>query len=175
MVKRLINKVVNSYLRKTDPVKWAKRLGVKVGEHTVISPDTHFPSEPYLVAIGNHVQIAPSVSIYTHGGSNCIRKNIPDFDAFGKILIEDWVYIGSNSLIMPGVTIGEGALVAAGSVVTKSVAPRTVVGGNPAKLIGTIDEYASRNIKFNAHTKGLSYNEKKRYLLSLSEDKFIKK
>lgn len=175
MIKRIINKLINSYLRKTNPVKWARRLGVKVGEHTAISPDTHFPSEPYLVSIGSNVQITRSVSIYSHGGGNVVRRQIPDFDCFGKVVIEDWVYIGSNSLIMPGVTIGEGALVAAGSVVTKSVAPRTVVGGNPAKFICTVDEYMKRNMKYNTKTKGLNYREKKEYLLSLSEDKFIVK
>ena len=58
-----------------------------------------------------------------------------------KCKIEDWAYIGAYSQIMPGVTIGEGAIVAAGSVVTKSVPPRTVVGGNPARYICTVDEY----------------------------------
>lgn len=76
---------------------------------------------------------------------------------------------------MPGVTIGEGALVAAGSVVTKSVAPYTVVGGNPAKYICSVDEYIERNLKYNLDSKGLSSSEKKKLLLSLPDDKFIKK
>ena len=76
---------------------------------------------------------------------------------------------------MPGVTIGEGALVAAGSVVTKSVDPYTVVGGNPAKYICTTKEYYEKNKKYNTNTKGKSFFEKKSILLSLSEDMFIKK
>ena len=76
---------------------------------------------------------------------------------------------------MPGVTIGEGALVAAGSVVTKSVLPYTVVGGNPAQLICSIEEYYKRNKEFNLHTKGLNSLDKKKLLLSLGDDKFIKK
>ena len=60
---------------------------------------------------------------------------------FGKVVIEDWAYIGASSQIMPGVTIGTGALVAAGSVVTKSVPPHTVVGGNPARIICTTADY----------------------------------
>lgn len=90
-------------------------------------------------------------------------------------MIEDWAYIGSESLIMPGVTIGEGAIVAAGSVVTKSVAPNTVVGGNPARFICTVDDYIARNAKFNTNTKGLSHKEKKKVLLSLPDSSFIKK
>lgn len=49
------------------------------------------------------------------------------------VSIEDNVFIFSNALIMPGITIGEGAIVLAGSVVTKNVEPWTIVGGNPAK------------------------------------------
>lgn len=93
------------------------------------------------------------------GGENVARQIIPDFDCFGKVIIEDWAYIGSESLIMPGVTIGEGALVGAGSVVTKSVPPYTVVGGNPAHVLCTVDEYIKRNKKYNTHTKGKSEAE----------------
>ena len=94
---------------------------------------------------------------------------------FGKVLIEDWVYIGANSQIMPGVTIGEGALVAAGSVVTKSVPPHTVVGGNPARYICTVEEYYERNKKYNLKTKSFSIQDKKKHLLSLPDDCFVKK
>ena len=104
-----------------------------------------------------------------------MRRQIPDFDCFGKIVIEDWAYIGSQSLIMPGVTIGEGALVAAGSVVTKSVPPRTVVGGNPAKVLCTVDDYIQRNIKYNTKTKGLNSEEKKNILVKMSDCQFIVK
>ena len=108
-------------------------------------------------------------------GGNSIRSEVPDYDSFGKITIKDWAYIGSGSHILPGVTIGEGALVAAGSIVTKSVPPYTVVGGNPARVICTIEEYKKRNLKYNTKTYGMSAEEKKRILLSLPDDMFIKK
>lgn len=104
-----------------------------------------------------------------------MRKNNPDFDVFGKVVIEDWAYIGSYSQIMPGCTIGEGSLVAAGSVVTKSVPPHKVVGGNPAKEICSVDEYLRRNKEFDLRTKRLSASKKKEYLLSLPDDMFIVK
>ena len=134
--KRVYNGVVNAYLRKFDSVRWARRIGVKVGEHTAISPETHFPGEPYLVTIGSHVQVTRAVSFYTHGGGNVLRRQIPDFDCFGKIVIEDWAYIGSQSLIMPGVTIGEGALVGANSLVDRNLKPWGIYHGNPVKLVG---------------------------------------
>lgn len=85
--------------------------------------------------------------------------------------------LGAYSQIMPGVTIGEGAIVAAGSVVTKSVPPRTVVGGNPARYICTVDEYIQKNLEFNLqiHGKNLSLKEKRKFLLTLPEEKFLKK
>lgn len=156
------------------PEKQARHIGVNIGNHCLINT-RNWPSEPYLVTIGNNVQITHNVSIHTHGGGNAVRKEHPDFDVFGKVVIEDWAYIGAFSQIMPGVTIGKGALVAAGSVVTKSVAPYTVVGGNPARFICFVDEYLQRNMKYNVGTKGLSQDEKKQCLISLSDEKFIKK
>lgn len=108
------------------------------------------------------------------GGGGCIRKEHPDFDAFGKIVIEDWVYVGAWSHIMAGVTIGEGALVAAGSVVTKSVAPHTVVGGNPARYICTTEEFYERNKDYSIGRR-LSKDEKKNFLLNMPDTQFIKK
>lgn len=104
-----------------------------------------------------------------------LRDREPDFDVFGKIEIGDWVYIGSGSMIMPGVTIGNNVLVAAGSVVTKSIPPRVVVGGNPAKIICTVDEFYEKNKKYNIKTKGKTNLEKKEILLSLPENLLIHK
>ncbi|MBO4334155.1 MAG: acyltransferase [Paludibacteraceae bacterium] len=175
LINRIYNYLLNAYYKKTNPVKWARRLGVIVGESTELATTTHFPSEAYLISIGNHVQITREVTFHTHGGGNVVRHAIPDFDCFGKIVIEDWVYIGSNSIILPGVTIGEGSLVAAGSIVTKSVPSNSVVGGNPARFICTIDEYIAKNVKFNTHTKGLANLQKRDILMSMPESKFIKK
>lgn len=121
------------------------------------------------------MQVTKNVFFHTHGGGNCIRRIYPDFDLFGKIVVKDWAYIGAGSQIMPGVTIGEGALVAAGSIVTKSVPDNTVVGGNPARIICTTDEYLRKNMKFNVGTKGMSTVQKREFLLSLSDTSFINK
>ena len=134
-----------------------------------------WPSEPYLITIGNNVQITRGVAIHTHGGANIVRSQIADFDSFGKVVIKDWAYIGAHAQIMPGVTIGEGSIVAAGSVVTKSVPDGMVVGGNPAKIICSVNDYLQRNVKYNLMTKGMSIKNKKHYLLSLNDDVFIKK
>ena len=171
----IINRIVNIYYRYfTSPIKYARHIGVTIGKDCLIAT-TNWSTEPYLVHVGNNVQITHNVSIHTHGGAHCIRQLSPDFDIFGKVVIEDWAYIGAYSQILPGVTIGEGALVAAGSIVTKSVAPHTVVGGNPARFICTTEEYLERNKQYNCKTKGLSFEEKKTVLMNLPESSFIKK
>ena len=153
---------------------YARHIGVNIGKHCVIET-RNWSSEPYLITIGNHCAITHNVSIHTHGGGRTARHICPDFDVFGKVVIEDWAYIGAYSQIMPGVTIGEGALVAAGSVVTKSVPPHTVVGGNPARFICTTQDFYEHNKQYNIGTKGLSIQDKKKLLLSLSDDRFVKK
>ena len=90
------------------------------------------------VIIGNYVLIAPEVYIL-HSGHNFDSKEIPIFSQgetrYEKTIIEDDVWIGARSIILPGKIIGKGSIVAAGSVVTKNVSPYTIVGGNPAKFI----------------------------------------
>ena len=157
-----------------SPEKYARHLGVTIGKHCFIST-REWGNEPYLIRIGDNVQVTHGVAVHTHGGGNCLRKEHPDFDIFGKVVIADWAYIGAYSQIMPGVTVGEGALVAAGSIVTKSVAPHTVVAGNPARVICTTEEFYEKNKQYNVGTKKMSYEEKKKLLLSLPEERFIRK
>lgn len=171
----IFDKIKNIYWKNiASPIKYAKHLGVAIGNNCLIST-RNWPTEPYLITIGNNVQVTHGVSMHTHGGGQVLRASHPDFDTFGKVVIEDWAYIGAYSQIMPGVTIGEGALVAAGSVVTKSVTPHTVVGGNPAHFICTTEEYYERNKQFDLHSKKLNSLEKKKLLLSLDDSRFIKK
>lgn len=175
IIMKLIKRLINIYYRHfASPIKYARHIGVEIGENCLITT-RNWSTEPYLVKVGNNVQITNNVSIHTHGGGNCIRRKCPDFDVFGKVIIEDWAYVGAFSHIMPGVIIGEGALVAAGSIVTKSVPPHMVVAGNPAKIICSTDEYLERNLRYNVRTKGMSYEEKKKILLKLPDDSFLTK
>ena len=158
-----------------SPEKYAKFIGVHIGKNNFIPDKECWSSEPYLITVGNHCQITNGVRLFTHGGGHVIRRQYPNFDIFGKIIIKDWVYIGNNSLIMPGVTIGEGSLVAAGSVVTKSVPNNVVVAGNPAKIICSIEEFLKKNLKYNTNTKNCSQKMKRQLLESMPEELFIKK
>lgn len=106
--------------------------------HITIGTDTIIGEKVFLdgrakIAIGNHVDIASEVMIYN--SQHDIESD--DFIAKdGPVIIEDYVFVGPRSIILPGVKIGLGAVVAAGAVVTKSVEPFSVVGGVPARAIG---------------------------------------
>ena len=84
------------------------------------------------IRIGNNVALSPHVRIYaaTHDYK---ALDLPDTAA--SVIIEDHAWIGGGAIILPGVTIGEGAVIGAGSVVTKSVPPYSVALGNPARVI----------------------------------------
>lgn len=140
-----------------------------------IADKDHWPSEPYLITIGSNCALTKGVKIFTHGGARVARRKYPNYDVFGMVEVGDYCYIGTNSLIMPGVKIGNGSMVAAGSVVTKSVPPNMVVGGNPARILCTVDEYIERNKTFDLESKGLSYEQKRTFLLSLPKERFIRK
>jgi maltose O-acetyltransferase len=105
--------------------------GVYIGHNSIIGNDAFLDGREGLF-IGNNVNIAGEFRVYT------MEHDITDSEfssVGGPVTIKDWVYIGTRVTVLPGVTIGEGAVVAAGSVVTKSVEPWTLVGGCPAKFI----------------------------------------
>lgn len=168
MVKKVFHLIKKTLM---TPYEYAKYIGVNIGIDNLIDKDC-WSSEPYLITIGSHCQLV-HCKIFTHGGCNSVRSKYPKFDCFGKVVIGDWVYIGYNSLIMPGVTIGNNVLIAAGSVVTKSIPSNVVVAGNPARIICTIDEYYEKNKQFDLGTKGLDADCKKDLLLNTPIEKFI--
>lgn len=154
--------------------KQARYTGVKMGKNNFIA--SHFwSSEGYLISIGDYCQITNGCKIFTHGGGNAVRSMYPHFDCFGKVSLGNYIYVGNNVLIMSGVTVGNNVLIAAGSVVTKSILDNVVVGGNPAKILCSLATYLEHNIKYNLDSKGMDAEKKKKFLLSLPKEKFIRK
>jgi len=109
--------------------------GVEIGDHVSINRGCEFFTSANLAAkirIGNHVAIAPNVKFYAAGHDyKCL--SLPD--TAGDITVGDYSWIGANSVILHGADIGEGAVIAAGSVVTGIIPAYSVVAGVPAKFI----------------------------------------
>lgn len=111
---------------------------VKIGENSRIMDNSHITGR---VKIGKNVFISVGVSM---ANDNLFGKNGFNDKVFGPT-IEDFVSIGVGAILLPGVKIGEGSIVAAGSVVNKDVPNNVIVSGNPAKIITRVPKYMRRN------------------------------
>jgi galactoside O-acetyltransferase len=110
---------------------------LQIGDNCDANTNVQLGAGTGRLIIGNHVMIAPNVVIRAanHGmAKNGIMKYQPYVS--GEIAIQDDVWIGSNAVITPDVTLATGTVVAAGAVVTKSTTPYSIVGGVPARQIG---------------------------------------
>ena len=114
---------------------------ITIGQGTIIG-DHAFLDGRAKLTIGNHVDIASSVLIYN--SEHDLNKN--DFSAIAApVEIGDYVFVGPRAIILPGVKVGAGAIIAAGAVVTRDVSPFKIVGGVPAKEIG---ERKNKNLNY---------------------------
>ena len=135
LFRKLTQSDIDDLFRVFPPFQTDCGINIKIGENVFINSGCKFQDQGGLV-IGDDVLIGHNVVIATlnHNQDPDKRGNLMPL----PVKIEDKVWIGSNATVLPGVTIGEGAIVAAGAVVTKDVAPRSVVGGVPAKFIKEI-------------------------------------
>ena len=151
LLKALYNKIGRSYQLNSyndfTIADYFRSQGARIGKDNRLEIRSLGP-EPYLITIGNHCTVAPNVSFLTHDGAVWIfTEEIPDLQKFGPITICDNCFIGSSAIILPGITIGPNAVVGAGAVVTKDVAPGTIVAGNPAKVVSTVEKYREKVLK----------------------------
>jgi len=128
-----------SYVYRGAMIRWPWKI--EIGNNTIIG-DHAILDGLYQLKIGNNVNLSTGVWIWTAQHD----KNSPYFDIVGgPVVIEDYVWISCRTVILPNVTIGKGAVVCAGAVVTKDVTPFTVVAGVPAKEIGIRND----NLQYN--------------------------
>lgn len=122
--------------------RFSSRPRLEIGDHTDIAHDCKIVIGKE-VTIGSRVEIASGVTIRDTGGhpADPARRAAgapPDDGDVKPVAIHDNVWIGSNALVLPGCTIGEGSIVSAHSVVAGNVAPYTIVAGIPARRVGTL-------------------------------------
>ena len=123
-------------------------------------------SFPWLISIGNNVTLAPYVYILSHDGST---KPLIEYSKIGKVSIRDNVFIGSKSIILPNINIGNNVVIAAGSIVTKNIPSNCVVAGNPAKVISNIENFVNKNKSIMTESNVFDSSFTKREKINLSK------
>lgn len=112
--------------------RFYKPWKLSVGKNSIIGNDAMLDARNG-ITIGNNVSLSMGVWIWT-------MEHDPQDPYYGAkgggVVIEDYVWVSCRTIILPGITLGKGSVVAAGAVVTKDVPPYAIVGGNPAKIIG---------------------------------------
>ncbi len=163
--------VVGKIWSRWDSVRYARHLGVQVGVRCRFSPNVNFDTEPYLISIGDHVEIASDVRFTTHdGGVWVCRDKHPEWDVIAPIRVGSNVYIGTGAIILPGVSIGDNCIIGAGAIVARDIPNNCVAVGVPAKVIKSVEEYVTALSARAIQTKTMGKNDKKRYLLGRFAD-----
>lgn len=144
-------------------VKWLTKHKVfgLLGKNVLYQP-LRLPNNPKLIRIHDNVKVASNVTFYEHDAINSVFQHIQH----GKwkthhtcIEIFENCFIGGGSILIGNLRIGPNAIVAGGSVVTKDVHPGTIVGGNPAKMIGRFDDLLEKRMKEDYNKPSLNDEE----------------
>ncbi len=127
----VISKIADRMARR-NPIEYARKLGVKVGKECRFTGNPGWGSEPWLIQIGDHVLLSADVKFSTHDAATFLFRDTEEYKdvfKFAPVVIQNNCFIGMRATILPGVEIGPNSIVAAGSVVTRSVPPGEVWGG----------------------------------------------
>ena len=140
-VKQKIKNIV-MLLNREVPTETLMKRGLKVGKDFNRQQGCYIdPTHCYLIEIGDDVTMSIRVTLMAHDAGT---KKTTGYTRLGQIKIGNHVFLGANATVLPGVTIGDGAVIGAGSVVTRDVPAGTVAAGVPARVIGTVQELKER-------------------------------
>ena len=169
----LMAKIKSLLFKKYSMIDYYRKNGMKIGKNPRIFCDIYTP-ESYLIEIGDNVTISTQVQLVTHDARTA--KVLPGTtDISGRIKIGNNCFIGARSVILYCCTLADSTIVAAASVVTKSFnEPGKVIGGNPARVLCDVKQFADKYKEVAVNTKGMTWEEKRAFLLS-NEWKFVKK
>lgn len=124
-----------------NSVEFLRSRGVQIGGNVNLINTEIDWCHGFLVSIGNRVTLT-GVKILAHDGSTQIPFGV---SRVGKVTIGDEVFVGHGTIILPNVRIGSRVVVGAGSVVTKDIPDNSVAAGNPARVIGTYDDFLKKH------------------------------
>lgn len=158
-------KSIGNHVELDSSIKLVFPDNIEMGNHIYIGPGAYLNGRGGLI-IHDHVIIAPDIAVMTsmHRYKDAEMLPYDHYELLMPVVIERCVWIGMRVIIMPGVTIGEGSVVGAGSVVTKSCEPGSIIGGNPARKIGTRD--------MNHYNNCI---EKNKFYLQIKQEKQLQK
>lgn len=177
MIKKYIT-MLNLYMRRDGNKKAQflkkKKIFYKMGKNCYYHPRT-IPTEPWLVSMGDNVVITANVSFVTHDilahMFSFMDKQGKYKTHFGTIEIGDNVFVGANSTIIYNTKIESNVVIAAGSVVHGHIPSGVVVAGNPAKIIGKVDELMKKRKESKIPSASEGKEEIIKYLWSEKYDK----
>lgn len=166
IIKRIINRIYLALCSKEKYIDFLRSKGAVIGTGCDIHKDVRLGEEAFLIKIGNNTRITSGVRLIPHdGGLWTLRKMgvLPDADYFAPIVIGDNVHIGNDTIIMPGVTIGNNVVIGCAAVVTHDLPDNVVAAGVPARIIESIDVYAEKSKSRCDNTKHMNPQQKREY------------
>lgn len=149
-LRALIQALHQRLLRRPPPLNRKQRTerliaelragGMIIGDNVGLVNVTLDSLFPFMIEIGSHVLITHA-TVLAHDASPVVFGKET---RVGKVRIGDYVFIGAGAVVLPGVEIGSRCIVGANAVVTRSVPPDSVVAGNPARVVGKVDDWLER-------------------------------
>jgi len=138
MIEKIIRKTIHHLgnILRAFYIFYLKLSGVKIGKNTMISLRAKIDVRRGKVIIGNNCTITYGCIILSHDHAAALLH--PSEKSEGKTIINDDVFIGVNSIILPKVNIGQNSIIGAGSIVSHDIPPNVVAMGNPARIIREI-------------------------------------
>lgn len=150
----LIKTVYRKYLPLFEPLKYARKMGVHLGENVKIYGTMHYGSEPRIISVGSNVYLTNNICFITHDG--------------GTLLFRDWV---PDLEITKSITIGNNVVIGACSVITKDIPDNCVAAGNPARVIKDTDAYFEKLQRESLHVGHLPAAEKNKALREIFKER----
>ena len=150
MIKRFLLFVRKKILHIDDRsmIEIAIENGLRLGKDVHIMDGCILdPGHCWLIEIGDKVTLAPRVHILAHDAST---KRELGYTLIGRVSIGNNVFVGAGSIILPNVTIGDNVVIGAGSIVSRSIPSNSVAVGNPARVIGTYEDYINKQRRLMA-------------------------